>query len=850
MKFSRWLLVVVLFGVMAATIGAQPVITLRKTLGQQNAGIEFLSLSSDGTTLITRDWDAALKVWNLLRDTVVQTLVDVKYSLAVSNADQRVVLMSTAAGKTSSVVYSSLTPRYDRSYSMPSRVTALALSPDARIFGVALNDKTLHFFRASTQKEIHVVSLAGNATAIEFSPNGNFVACGMDDHTIALIHLARGVQVGTLRGHFSYITACAFSPDGLQLVSADGNNVIIQWDLVAQQILAQYKGRSSGNHFLGITSDGKYLLSPTKDGKIAALDLLKKSTTILQTAHTAAVTSLAVSKDGKKLITGSADKTVKVWDVEGIGQSQRPVLAAIRIIEPALSEKVATAASVDVETTSDSLTLTGVASSEIGIAKVTFDDNELPLVPLTEIESQQYRMKSGGVKFRSIVQTGDNARKIHILEIIDQLGGATDQLITMKKAILAQKTERKAEQKAEEAGVQPGIAVTPGAAAVDLHPVKDIIPPTITLLEPQVIAQRGIGIAKSDTVISTKESSITIKGVAKDSSGVAVVRINNIEANLTPVEGGVQFSSEALLTLGANHIEIEAIDKYRNVARSTLDVKREVNYIVEEKRQTEKVFHDQYWAVVIGVSEYRDTNVPPLRYAHRDAEDFYELLVTPREKGGGGIPKSNVMKLTNRDATSINIRGAITDFLKNPIEDDVVIIYFAGHGVPDPTRPNVPYLLSYDSDISRPGATAVRMQEIQDAIKYYIKSNKVIVFADACHSAGIGGDVATRGLAPSELINEFLADLSRTDPSICTFSAAEAKEKSQEGSQWGGGHGVFTYFLLQGMKGEADYDKDHIVRLGELLDYVNENVRRATKAQQHPFASGAYDRNLPITLVP
>lgn len=849
MKHSRWLLVAVLLVVMAATIEAQPVITLLETLRQQNAGIEFLSLSSNGTTLITRDWDATLKVWDLLRDSVVQTITDVKYSLAVSNANERVVLMSTNTGKSSSVVYTTLSAtsstRYDRSYSMPSRVTALALSPDARVFGVALNDKTIRFYRATTQKEIGVVSLAGNVTTIEFSPNGHFIACGLDDHSIALIHLNRNMQVGTLRGHNSYIAACAFSSDGLQLVSADGNNTILHWDLVTQQILSKYKGRSCGNHFLEITPDGKYVLLPTKDGKIAVIDLLKKSTTTFPMVHTAPVTSLAVSKDGKKFITGSADKTVKVWNVEGLGQNRQPILAAIRIIEPVLPEKVAASASVDLETLSDSLTLTGIASSDLGIADVTFDNNELPLIPLTEAESRQYGMKSGGIKFRSTVRI-DNTLKSHFIEVCDQIGGVTDQFITVRKGSLAQKTE----QKTEEAGIQPGIGIVTGAAAVDLHPAKDIIPPTIVLLEPQAIAQRGIGIAKSDTLISTKESSITIKGVAKDANGVAVVRVNNIEANLTPIEGGVQFNSEALLTLGTNHIEIEAIDKYRNIARTTLDVKREVNYIAEEKRSNEKVFRGQYWAVVIGVSEYRDTNIPSLRYAHCDAEDFYDLLVSPREKGGGGISKNNVLKLTNKEATTVNIRGAITDFLKNPIEDDVVIIYFAGHGVPDPTRPNVPYLLAYDSDISRPGATAVRMQEIQDAIKYYVKSNKVIVFADACHSAGIGGDIATRGLATSELINEFLADLSRTDPSICTFSAAEAKEKSQEGTQWGGGHGVFTYYLLQGLKGEADYDKDHIVRLGELLDYVNENVRRATKAQQHPFASGAYDRNLPMTLVP
>jgi WD40 repeat protein len=842
-KYSQWLMVAGVILVMTATGGAQPAITLQKTLGQQNAGIELLSLSSDGTTLITRDWDATIKVWNVLRDSLMQSLVEAKNTLVAANANQRVVLMSPMTAMKGSVVYSTLLPRTDRTFSMPARVVALALSQDARFFGVGLSDKSIHFYRVLTQKEVCAISLPGNITAIEFSPNGNVVACGLDDHSIVLIHLSRGVQVGTLRGHSSYIAACAFSSDGQQMVSADGANTLMQWDVVTQKNLARYMVRSSGNRFLQITPDGKYVLSPTHDGKIAVIDLMKRTTSILSTVHTAPVTSLATSSDGKIFVTGSADKTVKIWNTTGIGLSRQPLLALIRIIEPVLPEKTATSSWIDIETASDTVAISGVASSDLGIAQVTFNENNLSLVSLTDAELKQYGMKNGGVRFRSVVRT-DSTRRSNLLEVCDQIGGVTSQRITVKKAVLAVDLNQ----------TSPGGVGIPGtgagAAAVGLHAAKDVIPPTIILQEPQAITQRGIGIAKADTMISTKESSITVKGLARDAEGVAVVRVNNIEANLTPVEGGVQFSSEALLTLGTNHIEIEAIDKYRNVARATVDVKREIHYVAEVKKLPENIFRGQYWAVVVGISEYKDMNIPTLRYAHRDAEDFYEILVTSREKGGCGIAKSNVLKLTNSEATTVNIRGAITDFLKNPIEDDVVLIYFAGHGVPDPTRPNVPYLLAYDSDISRPGATAVRMQEIQDAIKYYIKSNKVIVFADACHSAGIGGDIASRGLASSELINEFLADLSRTDPSICTFSAAEAKEKSQEGTQWGGGHGVFTYFLLDGMKGSADYDKDHIVRLGELLDYVNENVRRATKAQQHPFASGAYDRNLPMTMVP
>jgi uncharacterized caspase-like protein len=105
-------------------------------------------------------------------------------------------------------------------------------------------------------------------------------------------------------------------------------------------------------------------------------------------------------------------------------------------------------------------------------------------------------------------------------------------------------------------------------------------------------------------------------------------------------------------------------------------------------------------------------------------------------------------------------------------------------------------------------------------------------------------------LASPQLVNEFLSDLGRSRPSTLTLSASDVDQLSQEDKKWGGGHGVFTYHLIEGFRGKADSDKDKIVRLGELIFYVNEKVRRDTKAQQSPICSGAFDVNLPLTIVP
>jgi uncharacterized caspase-like protein len=258
----------------------------------------------------------------------------------------------------------------------------------------------------------------------------------------------------------------------------------------------------------------------------------------------------------------------------------------------------------------------------------------------------------------------------------------------------------------------------------------------------------------------------------------------------------------------------------------------------------------QRWAVVVGISHYKHggPDLANLRYADRDAKAFYEFLISPR---GANFPKSNIRFLTNEMATLGNLKDALYVFLQNAIEEDLVIIYFAGHGSPEPADDKNLYLLAYDTDPKRLPSTAFPMWDIETALSRYIRAERVVLIADACHSAGIGGGFATRAIAvEGNPVNRFLIQLAKSGRGRAIFTASEAGEQSQESQNWGGGHGVFTYFLLEGLKGKADTNKDGIVSLGEAMDYTDEQVRRATRNKQHPDTSGNFDRSLPLAILP
>lgn len=254
------------------------------------------------------------------------------------------------------------------------------------------------------------------------------------------------------------------------------------------------------------------------------------------------------------------------------------------------------------------------------------------------------------------------------------------------------------------------------------------------------------------------------------------------------------------------------------------------------------------WAIVVGVSNYRDSRIQSLRYASEDARAFYKWLISPE---GGKYPPANVRLLIDQEATAENIRNALYVWLKQAIEEDLVTIYIAGHGSPEsPDELDNLFLLPYDTQYDKIAATGFPMWDIETALKRFIRAKRVVVIADACHSAGVGQsfDLARRAGRGIKInpVTRVLQNLTNIGEGVCVLTASDHKQYSQEDRKWGGGHGVFTYFLLTGLKGKADYSKDGRVTLGELIPYVSEKVRRETGSAQCPTVAGQFDPALTI----
>ena len=248
----------------------------------------------------------------------------------------------------------------------------------------------------------------------------------------------------------------------------------------------------------------------------------------------------------------------------------------------------------------------------------------------------------------------------------------------------------------------------------------------------------------------------------------------------------------------------------------------------------------QKYAVVIGISKFKNglAGIPNLKYAEKDAASFEQFLESPQ---GGSFPRENIKTLYNEDATSQNIRSALLTFLTKPRPQDLVVIYFAGHGAADPNDNRNLYLLAYDTDPDDMGGTAFPMVEFQEVFDRVIKARHVVTFIDACHSYGISGERLTS--KQNNLVNQYLERFASTgDRAVIT--ASDVSELSLEGPEWGGGHGVFTYYLLEGLGGKAG---GGTVTAGELFTYLTRAVPKATDGRQHPQAEPGLAQNLSIS---
>lgn len=361
--------------------------------------------------------------------------------------------------------------------------------------------------------------------------------------------------------------------------------------------------------------------------------------------------------------------------------------------------------------------------------------------------------------------------------------------------------------------------------------VEQSTPPSIVLISPDL------------QIDEVSEPVVNVQGVVQDGRGVSDVEVEingqvwgETELGLggsrgirvSRREGGqtlgtrVDFSKEVHLVEGDNRIVIRA----RNIGGVTREERLEVRHRPPER---------DIWAVVIGVSRYEHEDIPDLQYARTDAEAFRDYLVNDFD-----VPADHVFTLFDEQVTTRSMLAALGEEVVRRAEpEDMVIIYYAGHGAPEEVGGSgdgndgaEKYLVPYDANPTSLFSTGFSMDNIS-RIFGRIRAGTILFVSDACFS-GAAGEGRTFGSSYSGTVGNYMSRLGGTGRIILTASAPN--QLSYERDDFG--HGVFTYHLLEGLRGSADQDGDGVVTANEAYQYVQVQVPQSTNNRQTPMWSG------------
>jgi len=338
--------------------------------------------------------------------------------------------------------------------------------------------------------------------------------------------------------------------------------------------------------------------------------------------------------------------------------------------------------------------------------------------------------------------------------------------------------------------------------------------------------------AQSD--VSVQQNSIRIKAGAKainnepitdiwllvNGRRISEIRGIGVKAKASKKIDGLRAEIDVVvpLTQTDNKISVIASNRHTQSEPEIINVKWKTKAI-GTVTGTRDIYKPDLYLLSIGVSKYEQSGYS-LDYAHKDAEGIASVL---NRQSGKLYRKIHQRVLTDHKATKNDILDGLDWILKESTQKDLSVIFVAGHGLKD-DRGNY-YFLPYDGDPDKLRRTGVKWFDFQDVLSSL--PSKVIFLVDTCHSGDVTGK--RRGV---EDMTSALRELVNAESGVVVMTASTGKESSQERPGWG--HGAFTKALIEGLEGEADYDRDNTVDVKEIDLFITKRVKALTNGSQHP----------------
>jgi WD40 repeat protein/flagellar motor protein MotB len=560
------------------------------------------------------------------------------------------------------------------------------------------------------------------------------------------------------------------------------------------------------------TADGRYVAAADFAGVINVFRVPDMQQVATLSGHNGSIDAVAVSSDSRYLFSGGFDQALRIWHLADLP----PV--DFNSVDEETVERVKKMIALSGQEVTSEIALMAMRKTNMRAHKVP---EVSPLVTIFPSQDGEWVAWTQSGYYAASPQ-GDRYIGWHMNRGLDRAAdwyGADQFAATFYRPDVVAKTlELGSEEAAFKALERPQTWHSP----VDV--VKHA-PPTVRILAPQDRIRLDAAefplrfelLKQNDDPLS--EVTILVNGRAvRKAEGLTRVKADAQE--LEPRK--ITHELAVPLVPGRNLVRVVAATRYARSNPIGITVERQTA-LAQQAGPRADALKPRLFILAVGVSRYANPRYN-LNFAHQDAREFAGFFTAQQRRLFSEV---HTRVLLDEQATRGHILEGL-DWLGGMAQNDMAIIFLAGHG--QTSDDNQFYFLGHDSDFEKLRRTGIKWTEFRDTLQAL--PGKVILMADACHAGAATRENKRRDGSsvwdPERLARAFVG----LDIGVVVFMASMGREFSVENAAWG--HGAFTKALLDGLRGAADSDADHMLHFLELASYVSRAVPKLTNNNQHP----------------
>ncbi|MDW7694593.1 caspase family protein [Flammeovirgaceae bacterium SG7u.111] len=759
-------------------------------------------------------------------------------------------------------------------------VTSLSFSANGKYMVSAGEDGFIRVWEYTNESFFEIQSFKSNSGAIRnvaFADNGQLFAAANSNQTVTIFSLEgkqfKASSALKLNGVQAKEIVFGKNASQLAMVQSDGSVQVFNRSGYDYQFAFKLP-TGYGTTSLAFSPNGDYLLVAGSDRSVKMYGITKERALLSETLwdHEKAVADIAISGNGKMMLTAGAEGVANIWKVEGMkgrgeilgisgGTSSRPsgLPPVLSIEEISFSESV-----LDAEESAElKVTVKNSGPGEAQNVRLLLRGSLGEVLIPKETTFPSIAAK-GGLETLTVRISG-SANLPTSSAFIDIAVEQADFGIRLQGRRLTFNTRHSPKPRLTLAkfAVLEHVSASPNNQ-VDLNEMIDV---------KFVVQNVGEGTARDvELNLTNNQKGVLYLGVEEQGqltrqnpriseipSGKYVTVVYRYFVNSEFAGTDLLFDlngKERLGSFGFNERKSVAINKtlreegqivvmdgntpdYRpgqveDVPDLYVDVRQNIP-------QTRKVNNDAV-AVVIGNQHYRNRDVPSVDFAIEDVQTMKEYLVKTF-----GFKEGNILyykDATQADfnalfGTPTNPRGRLYNYVKAGISD--VFVYYSGHGAPDPESKEA-FFVPVDCDPSVVALNGYGVNTFYNNISQ-IPYRSLTVVVDACFSGSSAKGMLLKNISPvfiqpkMKVIN---------DEKAIVFTSAGGEQVSSWYPEKR--HSLFTYYFLKGLQGEANTNKDRQLTLAELESYIQSQVpymaRRLNNREQSPEVFGEQEKVL------